>query len=164
MVKSGPRITVRGHNRAYRNLVRNAARWMVCDLMNHRLSDTLTIRIKLVKDLLKSECIYGDCEWTDDNRRPKEFTVRLYAGLSRKRTLKTLAHELIHVKQFARRELYDHIMNADLVTWKGQRVDSQQVSYEDHPWEKEAYEMEKPLLNRWAQATGNDKYLWRSNR
>jgi hypothetical protein len=98
MVKSGPHITVRGHNKAYRNLVRDAARWMVCDLMNHRLSDTLTIRIKLVKDLLKSECIYGDCEWTDDNRRPKEFTVRLYAGPSRKRTLKTLAHELIHVK------------------------------------------------------------------
>ena len=164
MAKAGPRISVYGRDKVYRDLVRGAARWMAADLMGPRLCDTLTIKVKLERDLFKEEGILGDCEWIGENKRPREFVIRLYAGPNRKRSLKTLAHELIHVKQFARSEMYDHVQNIDLVTWKGQRVDSNQVSYEDQPWEKEAYEMEIPLLNKWAQVTGNDCYTWRSKR
>ena len=164
MARSGPRIAVYGRDKVYRDLIRGATRWMVADLVGPRLSETLTIKVKLVKDLFKEEGVLGDCEWIDDNKRPREFLIRLYAGPNRKRTLKTLAHELVLVKQFARSEMYDHVQNIDLVTWKGQRVDSNKVSYEDHPWEKEAYEMETPLLNKWAHITGNEQYIWRSRR
>jgi hypothetical protein len=162
MAKAGPRISVYGRDKAYRDLIRGAGRWMASELMGPRLCDTLTVKIKLVKNLLKDEGVLGDCEWIDDNKRPREFVIRLYAGPNRKRTLKTLAHEMVHVKQFARSEMYDHVQNIDLVTWKGQRVDSNQVSYEDQPWEKEAYEMEVPLLNKWAMITSNDSYVWKS--
>lgn len=161
---SKPKVYVYGRDREYRRLVRGAALWMLNDLVSQRLGQGLTIRIKLIRDLYKGEDIMGDCEWIDDNRRPKEFAVRLYAGPNRKRTLKTLAHELIHVKQFAKRELYDHIINPDLSTWKGQRVNSKEVDYSAHPWEQEAYAMEVSLLNRWAIDTDNEKYIWRSKR
>ncbi len=159
-----PKIHVRGRDAKYRALVRKAASWMISDLVSQKLSQKLIIKIHLIRLLHMNEHIFGDCEWIDDNKRPKEFVIRLYAGPNRKRTLKTLAHELIHVKQFAKREMYDHIQNIDLVTWKGQRVDSTVVDYIDQPWEKEAYDMEIPLLNKWAVSTGNEKYVWRSKR
>ncbi len=158
------KIHVHGRDAKYRSLIRKAAKWMLADLVSPRLCQKLVVRIKLNRHLYANENIMGDCEWMDDNKRPKEFTIRLYAGPNRKRTLKTLSHELIHVKQFAKREMYDHVQNIDLVTWKGQRIDSNMVDYEDHPWEKEAYMMEKILLNKWANATGNEKYIWRSKR
>jgi len=159
-----PKVYVYGRDREYRRLVRGAALWMLNDLVGQRLGQRLTVRVKLIRDLYKDEDIMGDCEWIDDNRRPKEFLVRLYAGPNRKRTLKTLAHELIHVKQFAKRELYDHVINPDLSTWKGQRINSSEVDYSLHPWEQEAYAMEISLLNRWAVDTGNERYVWRSKR
>ena len=50
----------------------------------------------------------------------------------------TLAHELVHVKQFIRKEL-----NADMDRWKRDRIPADvMIPYRSQPWEIEAYEME----------------------
>jgi len=53
--------------------------------------------------------------------------------------MQTLAHEMVHAKQFLRGEL-----NGNL--WKKRNYDH--IKYEDQPWEKEANKMEKKLYKR----------------
>ena len=48
----------------------------------------------------------------------------------------TLLHEMVHIKQYVRKELKDG-------KWKGEYFKG---SYADSPWEKEAYELEQTLF------------------
>ena len=50
-----------------------------------------------------------------------------------------LAHEMVHVKQFARRETCGYG-----VKWKGKKI-APKTPYYDLPWEKEAYKMQDRL-------------------
>lgn len=53
--------------------------------------------------------------------------------------MQTLAHEMVHAKQFLRKELDGNL-------WKKRNYDN--VKYDDQPWEKEANKMEKQLYKR----------------
>ena len=68
--------------------------------------------------------------------QPRSFVIELHKGDDEKEHLKTLAHELVHVRQYARNELND-AMN----TWKGRKVDSDSIPYEEQPWEIEAIKL-----------------------
>lgn len=54
--------------------------------------------------------------------------------------LKTLAHEMAHVKQYAKKELYE---TSDKTYWHGKIIDAK---YWDQPWEIEAYGLEMSLF------------------
>ena len=60
------------------------------------------------------------------------------------RSLIALAHEMIHVKQYARGELKDYL-RVNKSKWKGEIIDPQEVDYWDQPWEIEAHGREKEL-------------------
>jgi hypothetical protein len=68
--------------------------------------------------------------------QPRSFVIELHKGDDEKEHLKTLAHELVHVRQYARNELND-----EMNTWKGRKVDSDSIPYEDQPWEIEAMKL-----------------------
>jgi len=53
----------------------------------------------------------------------------------------TLCHELVHAKQFIKGELTNGMI------WKG--VDMSLLSIDKHPWEKEAFELEKVLFEKY---------------
>ena len=53
--------------------------------------------------------------------------------------MQTLAHEMVHAKQFLRGELDGNL-------WKKRNYDH--IKYEDQPWEKEANKLEKKLYKR----------------
>lgn len=54
--------------------------------------------------------------------------------------MQTLAHEMVHARQFIRGQLN----NEGGWAWKGRRADN--FEYENQPWEKEAYRLEKTLF------------------
>lgn len=54
--------------------------------------------------------------------------------------MQTLAHEMVHARQFLRGEL----TNNGAWKWKGRNADG--YDYENQPWEKEAYRLEKELF------------------
>lgn len=57
----------------------------------------------------------------------------------------TLAHEMIHVKQYFYGELIAHTEKD--YTWKNQNFPNiQRTSYHDRPWEKEAFYWEKKVF------------------
>ena len=54
----------------------------------------------------------------------------------------TLAHEMVHVKQYAKGEI-----NVWLNKWHKQKIDTDTVPYEQLPWEIEANTYERLLYN-----------------
>ena len=54
--------------------------------------------------------------------------------------MQTLAHEMVHARQFIRGQLD----SAGGWVWKGRKAEG--FEYENQPWEKEAYRLEKTLF------------------
>lgn len=73
---------------------------------------------------MRNRGVYGDCMYEDD----RDFTIRFDTTLPQKEIIKTLLHEMVHVKQY----LYKEEMNYDL-------------PYDERPHEIEAHAKEKQL-------------------
>jgi hypothetical protein len=90
------------------------------------------IHIKFHHKLFVENTSEGLCESVDD--RNFIIDVGLYGNW-----LSTLAHEMVHVKQFARGEL-----SSSLQHWKGR--DHSDTDYWDQPWEKEARRLQNKMV------------------
>jgi hypothetical protein len=120
-------------------------------LMHGRMVDNLEIDIEIEKNL----DVQGCCINEDDNSRSRFFTVQLRKD-NLDEMVQTLAHEMIHVKQYAKNE---HVKK-HLTTKGGLKIQSywmgklwkpikDEVDYYDAPWEIEAYGREVGLMHRW---------------
>lgn len=65
------------------------------------------------------------------------FRVLIDARLNRAKQLRVLAHEMIHVKQYAKKEL--KILDDRRVNWKKKEYFTARGPNRDMPWEDEAY-------------------------
>lgn len=63
--------------------------------------------------------------------------------MSKSNSIKILSHELIHLKQYYNKELI--VINKDSIFWKNKLIDPYNYSYEDRPWEKEAFAKQHDL-------------------
>ena len=69
---------------------------------------------------------------------------------------------MVHVKQFARNELYEPSAKQGS-RWKGEWLSPRQKcvkDYWDQPWEIEAHGRECGLFVRWAEKNGHSKKKW----
>ncbi len=132
-----------------RDMIYRAVDYFLDKLMSKRLKQTLYIDLELIKDLEQTDGVLGDATWEDMNVRPKDFTVRAtWNGKTDfEKTLMTIAHEIIHVKQFAKSEMID-LMSVKKVSWNGKRYDRAETEYWDLPWEIEAHGRERGLFVR----------------
>lgn len=117
-----------------RDIANKVVHWCIKEMMPRMR--TLEIHVAL-KDL-KGQA-YGYCTEGDNNR---EFDLEIDKNLSLFDFVATLCHEMVHVKQYARRELRCDKMGNTL--WKRSGTFNT-VAYEDAPWEKEAFKLEKGL-------------------
>lgn len=99
------------------------------------LSKQLLKHIRLEIILVSSIPDLGNCciTYFNDWYKAREFEIQLRRKRSTKGTLQTLAHEMVHLKQFAKGELND-----EHTKWKGNKIDAEAVDYHDLPWEIEA--------------------------
>jgi hypothetical protein len=84
---------------------------------------------------------FASVEEFNTKNQPREFLIELHPGIGVRNILSTLAHEMVHVKQYIMGELND-----DMSLWKGKKVDSDKMDYWLHPWEIEAHGKEPGLL------------------
>ena len=134
----------RSHNINLSQTVGEAVSFYSEVLLGKRMAKHVDVLVKLTKDLKKKEKAYGFCHITDDSLcRPREFMIELDASMkySFDQILTWLAHEMVHLKQFVRKELWDY--ESGRVQWKTRSYG--QVHYDDQPWEKEAYRLEGEL-------------------
>jgi hypothetical protein len=118
-------------------------RHLLGEILYHRIDVTLNFDRSLSK---KNE--YAFCEWEDQSHRAKEFTITIDSALGKRNMLLALAHEMVHVKQYAKGELKDYA-RSNKCKWKSQIIDPEVVDYWDFPWEIEAHGREKGLYIRY---------------
>ena len=151
-------ITATGSCKSKREMAEDIAQYAFQHLAP-RLLSKVEIDIKLINNLKEKEEVAGDCTWEDRRYRPRQFTVRIDSAQEKQDMLETVAHEMVHVKQYARGELKDtnhHI----LCKWKGKVIDSEKVNYYDHPWEIEAHGRERGLFYRWVEQSRWKNCKW----
>lgn len=100
--------------------------------MSTRLLKNIDLTVKFSNNL---SC-HGLAEYLDDDVRPREFLIQINSTLSREEMIMTLAHELTHVKQFARGELK---LYTDKGRWKKKTFILDKLNYYLYPWEIEAF-------------------------
>lgn len=77
------------------------------------------------------------------------------------RMLEALAHEMVHLKQYAKGELKDLIRPPKLVRWKTEYFHADKTDYYFAPWEIEAYGLQQGLLFKFMLM--KDEYHGKSN-
>ena len=148
-------ITVEGYRTQNKTLLRSvgcAAEFYADRLLGRRMARNNLLEIKLTRDLKRKEKAYGFCHVTDDNlNRPREFCIELDASMRFKfdQILTWLGHEMVHLKQFVRRELCDY--ETGNTQWKSKIYKRHALQYNDQPWEKEAYRLEDKLYEEFAE-------------
>lgn len=76
----------------------------------------------------------------------QSFTIRINEDLGYKRSLYTLAHEIIHIKQLLSG---DFKPKAGYAIWKGTKVEVTEHCYRDLPWEVEAWGREANTVEKY---------------
>lgn len=150
-------ITVTGGSKKQREYTKGIAAFCLQKLMP-RMYD-LDINIKLKR--FGKDTSYGYCMPTDDYEtydRPRSFELEINSTVRLRRLLETVAHEMVHVKQFARGELYQGI-RVNKHRWQGKWVEGN-IDYWDLPWEIEAHGREVGLFVRWAEEAGFATKWW----
>lgn len=122
--------------------IRSALNFFAESLMHKNLCRNINLRVCFGEDLENTTV------WEDDNNRPREFTITVNSRVGYRTTLLTLAHEMVHVKQYATGELRDALRGPTLHRWHNKPYDAKVVDYWDHPWEIEAYGREYGLYLR----------------
>ena len=93
---------------------------------------------------------YGFCEVLDyNNYKARMFLIVLKKKKSEQSMLKTLAHEMVHVKQYAYGELSEKNY-----LWEGK--DYSNKSYFQFPWEQQAMMLEHFLYRLYKEQYGHN--------
>jgi hypothetical protein len=114
-------------------------------LLSKNSINKIKLTIKFKSNFIKNHGLEAECIWEDDNYRPKEFTIHLDSKLSERKIIQALAHEMTHVKQYTKNEVFDFIKTSNIIKWKGKKFDIDKIDYWECPWEIEAYGYEKCL-------------------
>jgi len=112
-----------------------------------KLLPTLYKKITVIINYNKDIPVEFEAEtnWMDKNVFPKQFEISLCKGVKNfRKILQTLAHEMVHVKQFAKGEIYDHKYRRTF-KWGKRHFNIDKEDYWDLPWEIEAYGRELGL-------------------
>lgn len=135
------KISIYGKNeKLSREEIRSATKFFISKLIPTKVADLLIIKIKNT-DSFYNNNIIGYCyqdERFDDNQH---FVVEISNKISKQKQLNTLAHELVHVKQYALGEMQDCEDDANKCLWHGKLYDFDDSGdiYWESPWEIDSY-------------------------
>jgi hypothetical protein len=85
-------------------------------------------------------------EWMDKPVRPLEYKIVLNSDYKKKQTLISLAHEMVHARQYIRGELKDCTTKSNC-KWRKKEIDEENTYYYFLPFEIEAHGLEFGLYN-----------------
>lgn len=155
-------IEIVGGRQHQKNRVHSLVVYCIQSLMP-RLLDKLRIRVELINNLTRDTGSLGMCYWTDTNNRPRDFVIEADSSMRLRTLLLTIAHEMVHVKQFARNEQKQLIV-ANKVKWMGKTINTDKVDYWELPWEIEANGREIGLFINWCKLHGLEDKPWTVDR
>ena len=127
-------------------LCKDAVKFFGKVLLGETLYRKVCVRIEFKKFKPDSND-FAYCEWDFDNYRARDFTITVNKQLSKKQMMLALAHEMVHVKQYAKGELKDYL-RVNKSKFKGVKYDWDEIDYWEYPWEIEAHGRERELYGR----------------
>ena len=128
-------LTRRFKNKKLSNTIRRATSFYLKRL--NQESSNITICIVQMPSLGAD----GTCEKISK----KEFVIELNDDLDLETSLITLAHEVVHIKQYVTKQLRTWYLKTGIIDiWEGKRFRS--VHYFQQPWEAEAMLLEEQLF------------------
>lgn len=122
------------------------AKFLLKDQKYHEV----TITIDFNKNNLQKKSDFASCEYFWTGKPVKEFTIVINENLGKLTMLKSLAHEMVHVKQYVYGELKDYL-KVNKISWKGQDFHHKDIDYWLSPWEVEAHGIERGLYAKYMQ-------------
>lgn len=128
---------------------REVIKWMASEMKIDHYRDPIWINLKFRKNLKKRNGYRGSAVWDDRNHRPKSFTIEVDDNLTKRVSIATMIHEMVHVKQYAKGELKDYMRSYCIKRWGSREVNVLKIRYREYPWEKEAYAFEEKYYKRW---------------
>jgi len=152
--KNSAKISIRGGSKKKRKLLKQASRWMLGYTLGTRLANNITLKINITEKL-KDSNFYGSVIWDDNNHRPREYDMELCNHLPDNILYRVLAHEIVHIRQYATGDLKDLATHANYCKWKNTLVQSEgkgSGSYFNLPWEIEARREQGIILGDWKRA------------
>jgi len=124
-------VEIKGGNKFQRTIANKVVYEMLSKLLPRVRTLDITVEIKKLTGDAVGWCMMEDTH--------KEFTIEVSKDLTLKEFVSTLCHEMVHVKQYYRKEM-DGVTNR----WK-KGVVKKDTGYYDLPWEKEAYRLQDKL-------------------
>ena len=130
-------------------LIREAVDFYAGILLSSQLKKYVSIDLVFVN--LQKQNLFASTAISDEEEnysRPREFVIEIDSSLSKRGILQGLAHELAHVKQYAKGEMKDYVKMPSKVRWRDYIYECDQddnFDYWSSPWEVEAYGYEKCL-------------------
>ena len=128
---------------------------LITDLAYHCIKKIMPRKRNLEIDILQIKNLQtdtGDLASCIDTEDLNTFEIQLDKGMSLRKKLLSVAHEMVHVKQFTRKEL-EHTSSINRQLWRGKNYNTKNRYY-DLPWEIEAYGRELGLFTTWIEENG----------
>jgi hypothetical protein len=138
------KTSIRGKNtRLSKRQVRDVMGVFASFLLSKRLAKNIYVEV-FFSDLSKND--WGYCCPTDfDYPNHREFEIIINSNLSKINQLKTLAHEMMHLRQYAVGDLKQY--KDEKYRWLGKKVQMTEADYDKMPWEVQAYLAEEPMVS-----------------
>jgi len=130
--------------------LRSLATFIVNKFFTKPKQKKLNIQVTFKKGLFDETNQFANCIWEDQHYRPFDFTIQIDPNQKIQLLLNSLAHELVHVKQWAKGEFYQLQRETNVYKFNGQRWNTDKVDYWDTPWEIEAHGRAIGLVVLWA--------------
>lgn len=134
----------------------DAAEFYANILLDPRMARSIELDIEIEKSLEVEGMMISE----EDKKNPRFFTIQLRNKKTDDDIFKTLAHEMVHLKQYAKNQLYKRFVTAKnkkgetlQTSWEGNiwKPKRNEHKYFDSPWEVEAYGREVGLYQRWVE-------------
>lgn len=109
-------------------------------LFGKRLANNIYIEVRFMS--LGGD--YGSVVPVDLEKNGREFELLIEKDLTKEECLQVLAHEMEHIRQFARGELVNE--HDTLYRWQGAYYRETKKNYERMPWERQAQRSEPWLM------------------
>ena len=86
----------------------------------------------------------------NDVRQGRLIEIEIDKDLDDRELIKTVCHEMVHVKQYAKGELRERYAPRHSLFWKSRRANG--YKYDNMPWELEAWRLQEVLYGKYITA------------
>ena len=149
-------VIIKGGSTRQKELAQDIIKFSGKKLLSHQMYPYINVTCKIRRNMFDEISAYGLCLISNENKTKKlrNFIIYVDANLRQRMLLQTIAHEMVHIKQWATGQLND-INSKDKKVWfDGMPYDDEKLDYFDLPWEIEAHGREMGLFVRWAESRG----------